>query len=333
MKRGVCIIFFLLITVGLYLYFGQEGGESKLRKRTKFAIDNVSNIDRIRMKDREGNEVDLKKQDEIWIVNGKKQCFQPKIDGLLNKTLSKIRIKGHVPKAARENVIRKMVGTSTHVEVYSNGDLIRDYYVGEATPSQDASYIHINGAETPYIGHILGHLGIIGPQFSCDEESWYDVSIFDYEATDINKIEVVNNELPNESFTLTRQDSTFILAPSLPNFIPSAVKSYFALFKFKNFEGYAKYLSQTAKDSIKKTIPFMTISVTDKKGMVKKLNIFRKGSNSDANTLIDRRGNKVVQDTERYFATFTGFDRLVTIQDYVFGKLIVKRSFFSQPVE
>jgi len=72
------LFFFLLITVGLYLYFGQEGGESKLRKRTKFAIDNVSNIDRIRMKDREGNEVDLKKQDEIWIVNGKKTMFPAK---------------------------------------------------------------------------------------------------------------------------------------------------------------------------------------------------------------------------------------------------------------
>ena len=71
----------------------------------------------------------------------------------------------------------------------------------------------------------------------------------------------------------------------------------------------------------------MTVTVKTYEGESKTLNIFRKGSNQNK-TIYDNNGDLLVKDTDRYFATFTGFDRLVTIQDYVFGKIITKRSFF-----
>ena len=72
----------------------------------------------------------------------------------------------------------------------------------------------------------------------------------------------------------------------------------------------------------------MTITVKTIDGESKELKIHRKTGNNDGNSLYDKQGHILVEDTERYFATYTGFDKLVTIQDYTFGKLITKRSFF-----
>ena len=108
----------------------------------------------------------------------------------------------------------------------------------------------------------------------------------------------------------------------------SAARSYFSLFSFKNFEGFANYLNQEQKDSIKNAQPFISIKVTPTSGKPIELKLHRKGSFQMGNSLYDKRGQLIVEDTERYFATFTDFPYLVTVQEYTIGKLLVKRSYF-----
>lgn len=331
MKRLIYLSVFAMVVASLYYFFLSDKKRFRQKDNTNFAIENVDKVDRVVMKDREGNSVDLKLKNGEWYVNGDQKVFAPKISVFLNKTLKNIRVKGPVAKTARNNIIRSMVGKAVHVQIYENGEIIRDYYVGKETPSHDASYLHMAGAKTPYVGHIFGHLGILYPQFGTEEKDWYDMSVFDYESEDITQIEVVNNELPQESFVLKREGDNYELTPPIPNFIEGAAKSYVKLFKFRNYEGFADYLDQKSKDSIKLATPFLQIKVTDKNGETKELNLHRKGPGSDVNTLVDKRGNTILEDTERYFATFTGFPYLVTVQEYTFGKLIVKRSFFGIP--
>ncbi|MDA8886602.1 DUF4340 domain-containing protein [Bacteroidia bacterium] len=331
MKRYFWIIGIVALTALSYFIYTKDNGEANLRGEINFAIDDVNDVDRILLKNRLGNIVLLEKREDIWYVNNKYKAFAPVVKIFLEETLSKIRIKGPVAKPARQNVIRGMVGHSIHVIISANGNEIRNYYVGNANADQSGSYLHIDGSDIPYVAHILGFNGIINPKFSTDVQDWCDKSVFDYKPGEMAKITVVNNEIPSESFSLSRSsDSLYALSPTTSNLSQSAARSYFALFSFKNFEGYADYLTQESKDSIKNTIPFMSIEVELKNGDKQKLNIHRKKGISDVNTLVDKNGNVLVDDTERYFATFTSFDKLVTIQDYTFGKLIVKRSFFGQ---
>lgn len=328
MKKYFWVPILIVAAIAVYFSFYTDGGEAGLRKNVKFAVKNVEDIDKITIKDREGNFVILEKKGGIWYVNNDYKAFAPVVDNFLTKTLSKVRIIGPVPKPARENVIRSMVGHSKHVIIYSKGKELRNYYVGNPNPSQTGSYVHLEGSETPYIAHVIGFKGIIDPKFSSYPTDWYDRSIFDFKSDEIASISVTNHELAGESFELNRKDSTYLISPTMPNLSQSAARSYFSLFSFKNFEGFADYLTAHQKDSIAKSKPFMTISVSPIEGDIQTLRIFRKSGFSDANTLIDKSGQMLVEDTERYFATFTGFDKLVTIQDYTFGKLITKRSFF-----
>ena len=113
----------------------------------------------------------------------------------------------------------------------------------------------------------------------------------------------------------------------MSNLSQSAARSYFALFSFKNYEGFAEYLTESTKDSIMQSAPFLTITTRTNSGEERSMRLFKKKSTTN-NSLYDRNGNMIVEDTERYFAKISSYPFLVTVQHYVMGKLIAKRSYF-----
>ena len=327
MKRISIVILILAIATGGYWFFTKEDQQTILTIDTDFAVDDSETVDKIILSDRENNKVVLTKVGETWMVNNKFPAFKPVVDLFLNETVNKVKIKGPVAKAMQDDVIRYMIVKSIQCEIYQNGKLTKNYYVGGSNSDETGTYVHLEGGSTPYVAYIPGFKGIITPKYSTDVRDWYSKTIFDYEPDDIKSIQVTNYEQPNESFSLINSDGSYIIKPAGP-LSQQAAKSYFALFKFKNFEGFAPYLKQETKDSIRKQSPLMEIAVTDVKNEVKKLTIYRKGNFDGNQTLHDKKGDVIVADVERYFATYTGMDSLVTIQDYVFGKIITSRSLF-----
>jgi len=325
MKRYILIIILVALAVGGYFFYSAK--DQPLVDDKNFVIEDVSNITRISLEDRNRDKVVLSKKGDTWYVNDRFKAFEPQMNLFLNKTISKVRVKGPVAKTAHNSTIRKMVGKAVHVRIYEGEDMVRDYYVGEGTPEQDGSYLHINNSKIPYIAHIMGYSSILYPKYSTNANDWIDHTVFDYSPEEMESVEVKYLEEPSESFKLTRKDSTYFLSPDNGKLNQVAAKSYFALFKFKNFEGYADYLTKEVKDSLKASTPFMTITVKLNDGKTNTLKLHKKKS-GEGNTIYDKSGNPLVEDTERYFASFTDFPYLVTIQDYVFGKLLVKRSYW-----
>ena len=329
MKQITWIILAAAIAVGTYYYFNTNNYQKTEVSVDDFSIEDIRSVTKIKISDRDGQEVILTKDGNQWMVDGEYPAFEPNMDILLNTTLSKIKIKGPVPKTARENVIRSMISKSMHVQLYEGDKRIKSYYVGGANPTQTGTYVHIEGSKTPFIGYIPGFTGVLYPKYSADPKEWYNRVIFDYEAGEIDRISVKNNETPNESFVLSQNGETYEISPPLPGFSQIAAKSYFSLFKFKNFEGYADYIAQDIKDSIKKQVPYLEIEVTAGNN-TQRLNVFRKGNFLAGNTLVDKSGDEIVADVHRYFATFGNFKYLVTIQDYTFGKILIPRSYFRE---
>ena len=327
MKKIRIVSFIIILGILGYLAY-QKWNKPVKSDITEIAVNDPSIITKIELKDREGNEIILTKKEGIWHVNDMLPVFLPKIESLLNETLKNIRIKGPVAKTAQKNVVRKLVGHSIHVQLFQGSERIRDYYVGSPNPDRSSTYIYIEGSETPFEAHIFGFASLLEPKFSTNPQDWFNKTIFDFKPDDISSIEVMNNEIPEESFQLSKKDSFYNISPTLTSLSQSASRSYFSLFSFKNLEGYANYLSVEQKDSIKNTQPFITIKVNPIQGKSIALNLYRKGDFKIGNNLYDKQGQVILEDTERYFATFTDFPYLVTVQDYTMGKLLVKRSYF-----
>lgn len=314
----------------IVIYFGIQKDEEKgiATSDVEFAVEDIASVNRVMMQNRSGDKVELsKKADGQWMVNEDYPAFLPYVEIFLDKTLSKIKVKGPVAKAARDNVIRHMISSAIRVDVYQNSKKVKTYYIGEHTPDMKGTYMHIEGSNTPYIAYIPGLNGYITPNYSLDAKEWYDHSIFDYSVDSIAQIEMRHYTEAEASFKLKKNGDVYSIEPASGGLSIQAAKSYFALFHFKNFEGYADYLSEEAKDSIKHSAPIMELIVTDINGTEKHLKVFVKGSQSKEG-LVDDKGNVLAYDPERYFATFTGMPHLVTIQDYTFGNLLVKRKDF-----
>lgn len=329
MKQIIWIIVALCLAVGIYFYFNTNNYQKSEVSISDFSVEDISTITEVKLSNRDGENVVLSKKGDSWMVNNEYPAFEPNMDILLNTTLSKIKIKGPVPQAAKDNVIRSMISKSIHVRLYENGKEVKSYYVGGGNPTQTGTYVHIEGSKTPFIGYIPGFTGLLYPKYSCDPKEWFNKTIFDYEAEEIDRVSIKNNENPNESFVLSRNGDTYEIAPPLQGFSQVAAKSYFSLFKFKNFEGYADYINQDIKDSIRKQIPYLEIELLAGNNK-HRMKVFRKGQYLDGNTLVDKTGDEIVTDVHRYFASFDDFKYLVTIQDYTFGKILIPRSYFRE---
>ena len=328
MKRILWGVLALAVVLAIYLLLNQSEDKGLTTEMAEFAVEEPEKVSRIVMEDRSGTRVELQKdENEMWWVNDKYPAFPPYVDLFLNKTLKRIKVKGPVAQTAKDNVIRSMVSQAIHVEVFEGDKLLRSYYLGDHTPDMKGTYMHLEGAKTPFIAYIPGFDGYISPKFSLLEEDWFTHSVFDYTPESIKQIKLSYTEDVEASFTLSKTNGSYELQPSNGRETgQQQAKSYFALFKFKNFEGYPDYLSPAQEDSIKNSTPMMVLSVVDAMDNERVLKVYAKGGMT--NTLTDQHGNVLTYDPERYFATFTGFDRLVTIQEYTFGKLFAEREDF-----
>lgn len=326
MNRLLIGILAIFTAIAVYLAFKQDKISTLDESDIAFAIGEDQKVDKIVLKDRDGNTVKLSLTEGIWYVNDEYPAFEPFVTNFIDNTLRKIEIKGPVAEAAKQNVIRSMVGDAIRVDIWNQDELIRSYYVGAYTPDMKGSYMHMKGSESPFVTYIPGFDGYLSPRYNLEPDEWFDRTIFDFEAEEIREVEMQNLINQSESFKIIRKGESLELTPYTPSASESAIKSYLALFTFKNFEGFPEYLEQAQQDSIAHSAPLMKLKVKTTSKEIELL-VFKKG-NDGANTLIDKKGNLLTYDPERYFATFTGFDRLVTIQDHVFNKILVNRSDF-----
>lgn len=315
----------ILVVAGLFYWFvNKQSYTTTDKSEVSFAITDIEQIDRIVMKNRDGVGVDLQKKDGVWFV-GEQRAFDKQVESLLNNTISRIAVRGPVASNYREYVITQMASQAIKVSIYSKGKILKTYYVGEPDQHNRSTYMFLEGSDTPYETYIAGFEGFLTPRFHVIEDDWVDRILFDYTSDDISQIRLTYFKDESASFVLSRKnDEYFIDNQQIPSNIG---KSYFSLYKFKGFEGYPTYLTQETIDSVAMATPMLKIEVEDINGELNTLTMWYKGRDTDR-TLYDKTGNILAPDAERYFAKSSKIDKMIVVQDYVFGKLMVAKKHF-----
>jgi hypothetical protein len=315
----------ILLVVGIfYWYVNKESYTTTEKDEVSFAVTDVENIDRIVMRNRDGVGVDLQKKGDDWFV-GDQKAFDKQVESLLNNTISRIAVRGPVASNFRKYVIGQMASQAIKVTIYSKGKKIKTYYVGEPDQHNRSTYMFLEGSDTPYETYIAGFEGFLTPRFHVIEDDWIDRILFDYTPEYLSQISINYYEDPESSFVLTRDgEEYFIDGKQIQSNIG---KSYFSLYKYKGFEGYPTYLRDETIDSIAMSNPLLKIEVKDIDGNVNTLTMWYKGRDTDR-TLYDKKGNVLAPDVERYFAISDKIDKMIVVQDYVFGKLLVAKQHF-----
>ncbi|MGB3075577.1 MAG: hypothetical protein WBB36_09660, partial [Chitinophagales bacterium] len=239
-----------------------------------------------------------------------------------------------VPEAAEKTVITALASSNKKVELYDKeGSLLKSYYVGGGTLNSEGTYFLMNGSDKPFVVSVPAFAGVLDSRFVTDEEVIRSTAVFRFRDNEISMITVEYFEKPDSSFSIKqlRADSfevsnknKGILAGGQLN--KERVQHYISLYSSIFCESFVNDLPK--KDSILQTIPFCTVTVTDRQQQSQSATLYHMPRNSTSEQF-DMKGNELKYDVDRYFATIHDNKDFVILQQFHFGRLLKSFSYFS----
>ncbi len=308
-KNYLLILIFLLLGAGTFWYLNSDsdkGAANTLGWDRKFAVDDINEVHKIFIAKRTGETTTLERNGDHWIYNGQWKASQNAVENVL-EVVGDVNLKYVPPAAALENIVKEMAARGIKVEVYNKrGDKLKAYYIGGVTIDVRGTYFIMEDSEQPMAVDIPQMEGQVRTRFELTGDKWRDRAVLDYEPEDIAAVSVEYPKQRNKSFKLTRDGDNYDVQPFYDNQQPlnrkldkSSVEGF--LVGFDNLMAEAINNAYEKKDSIRQTVPFSVVSVTDIKGNEKRV-AFYPFYRTDANT-----GERKADAVERFFAdTNTG---------------------------
>jgi hypothetical protein len=340
MKTGTKIILIVAaILLGVSIWFLNSNPDSTLKITAEdFAIKDTASVYKIFLADTRNNTVKLERQDDnTWLLNGKYKARKDAVENIL-KFCVLVDLKRELPKRSMADVTKLMATRHTKAEFYDKStNLIKTYYVGNATQDQIGTYMLLETPENgmikePIVMGMKGFIGILGPRFFTDEIEWKSVDAFNYDIKKVKQIDVKYYLDPQESFTIKYNGGNnielyaMLKNQKVNNFDTIALKNYMLGFRSANFEIYKTEFNNNQIDSVFKSEPFAEFSVTENNNKKTTATIYNKINRA---SMGENLPDSLYFDTEKKYGTLDKKD-LATVQVYNFGKLFEPLSRFEK---
>jgi len=345
MKKNLklLLVFVALGLVAIWVYKRNPSSTLSDQPLMDFGIPDTSTVTRIFIVDHNGQSVLLERNPahRLWSLNGKYKARKDATD-LILETLCRLRVRGNVPIKGKENILRVLASSGKKVEVYQGGNKpSKIYYVGPATPDHVGTFMlleipGIGRSPDPYITHMEGFTGFLTPRFFADEMEWRYTGVFDFPGLGFRTIDVVFHTSPENSFRVEYDGEESIalrngynpisgnFQADVPRFDTLRVQDLLLSMRKIHLESYNTYLKPEAADSIRKTIPLITVSVKDKNGKTHIADLYpKRGREPRLNSL----GVLTPWDPEYYWVRTTE-NELGLGQMFVFDPIIQPLSWF-----
>lgn len=352
MKKRNIIILSIVIIVAIAAFIVMRAGSKTATFQQDYHIEDTASITKIFISDKDNHNVLLEKTgcnntDSAWVVDGQYTASQPVVD-LLLETLNTMRIRQQVNKNATANVIKRLAANSVKVEVYQqvyfinwfkgkfklfpHEKLTNTYFVGYETQDQQGTHMYREGDKVPYIIHIPGFRGFLGPRFPTSKWAWRSHRIT---ATDIKHLQRVELEIPAnpaESFAIIRNGNNFemelLASHSVVNgFDTARVAQLLSSFSNLNFDEFAQAVPNTNFDTSFSQAPRTILRITNTDGRTRELKTYIKYKNPDDIKAMPDPELYETFDVNRLYAIIDNTDT-VLIQYYTFDNILQPASYF-----
>jgi hypothetical protein len=329
----VILIVLIIITV-FVLRINHKSTLSE--KSTQFAVKDTQNISKIFMADMTGKTVLLERKTNEWVVNGKYDANQDRVD-LLLETIASIEVKNPVPLSAEDNVIKSMSSSSIKVEIYTTKKKpFKVYYVGGPTPDYLGTYMVLESRnKVPFVIYKPGLNGYLSEgYYFTDEAEWRTKKVFSYDPLDILEVQIQYFKAHDSSFILKKAaDNSYHLEPfriKNVNSIESDEKKIKRfLMGFTNLQ-YMEILTlengKHFKDSLFRQMPAVKVSVTDINHKIKILILYLRAKDNRTKSETD-----VMYDPAYFYAVCNDRpDQIFIMQSLVLERILWKINNFKK---
>ena len=332
MKKQIIVFFisFTTLIIGFFIFFYSSDNNLSAEDERDFRIKDIASIDKIFLADKKGRKVMLTKENDTWRVNNKYIARTIRIQSLL-KTAQKIKVKQRVPRAQKERILKNLATNNIKVEFFSEGDLVKSYFIGSADASTTGTYMLLIDEEsgenfpTPFLTHLIGFEGYLTPRYEPNPNTWRDLKIFFFPKNAIKSVKLEYPSEPENSFEIKLEKSEYALFQKNKklNFKKTALKNY--LLNFKSIAA-ENILTSKLKENVYKKIKsqdiWFSLSVTNFMGKTTTVLGYKKKMPSGSTNTI---GTPLLFDPDRFYGVC--FDNeLAILQQYVFGPLLINKS-------
>lgn len=291
-KRRLLFSLFTLVALLVVAYFTAKqkgwfdnGSTPGDMPQSDFNIQDTTSLDKMIITKTTGEKAELTRNAKgEWMINGKYKA-RPDAINLIMHTLQNVKVKARVGNAARNSVIRNIAVYHRKIQFFSKGQWIKTWYVGNPTSDRIGTYFLLETPEggkssEPYIMDLARFHGQLDTRFFTEEEDWRYTGIFNYSPKDIKEIKLTNREKPGDGFTLrmtagNKMELFDNMGGKINGFDTLTARAYTYGYKKIHFEHVAKRLSYESLDSMKKTTPFYSITVTDAANQVNKIDLYQ----------------------------------------------------------
>ena len=344
-NRIAIIITFVLIVIAGVLLWNNRYLTSLRGEAYDFTVRDTASVTRLFFADKSGNQVLLSRTAEGWKVNDKYDAQPVMVNHMLH-TLDKMRIKMPVSLASHDNVITRMAGTNTKVEVYQivprinlfnkiklfpHEERTKVFYIGDITQDNNGTYVLKEGADKAYIVHLHGFRGFISSRFSSNEEDWRDHKVFSNNMNDVASIKLEFNNKPEQGYIIsTKGDYSYemsCLDGSRIDLDTIKALSLFASFKDARFEAFLSDITQQRRDSIINSPYLERLTLTTKDGKEEVVRTYTMKINAEALGYAEEYWD---EDPDHKYAYLESCDELVMIQDFAFGKILNPAEYYAK---
>ena len=136
-------------------------------------------------------------------------------------TINRMRIKMPVSVKKSDNILTRMSGTNTKVEIYQMLPRInlfnriklfyhekrsKVFYIGDVTRDNNGTYILKEGGDKVYVVYLRGFRGFISARFSAKPLDWRDHIIFNEPIGNIQSVKLEITADPDNGFIIEETD-------------------------------------------------------------------------------------------------------------------------------
>jgi len=355
MKKNVISIIIaivLLVIAGILIannrYLSTLRGEA-----ADFTVYDTASITKLFFADKSGRQVVLQRTPEGWTVNEEYPASQRMVNEMLY-TLNRMRIKMPVSIKKSDNIVTRMSGTNTKVEVYqilprinlfnkvklfNHETRSKVFYIGDVTKDNMGTYVLKEGADKVYIVHLHGFRGFISSRFTANPMEWRDHLIFNEQMGDIESIKLEINDDPDNGFIIKEngryQYSMHLLNGQPVEFDTLRVLNLMSSFKDVRFESFLHEIEPARRDSVLNSPFQQRLTLTTKDGKSSSVTTFNLRTNVDLVDYSEEDLNNpdfhdMLTDPDHKYALLSEGNEFVLIQDFVFGKLLKPAYYYSK---
>jgi len=324
-----------LVFVGLLGWYAISLMEKKGKSDTElieFSVKDTNSITKIIITDAFSNKIELLRKGNEWTdENG--DCVTKANVHFILEAFANIEFKGYLPDNSIKQFTNLMSSQHTKVEIFQDDEWTKTWYIG---PSAQDHYGQIMLLETeeqgksgkPVMMKLKGVAGIIDPRFFADKRKWMCTNIFSVPIERISQVEVRYFDDPVLSFSVTKKGTkmnVYQQGKKLQNVDTAMIYRYLHKFRKVHFELANFELSEKQIDSLKKSLPFATLTLNETTGKSSKLRMFRIKNQDDFQ--VNEFGDVVNTDMNKFWCELPNGE-LVKCQYFVFNPLILGHVYF-----